>query len=102
MGVRARVPGRCALGFRHPLALCYVSQPLPPLADAPSAVAPRGGPFRPGDRVQLTDPKRRHYTLTLETGGQYHTHRGGLAHDDLIGKPEGSVVISPVGTPYLA
>lgn len=62
----------------------------------------RGGPFRPGDRVQLTDPKGRHYTLVLETGGQYHTHRGGLAHDDLIGRPEGSVVISPVGTPYLA
>jgi tRNA (adenine57-N1/adenine58-N1)-methyltransferase catalytic subunit len=102
MSVRARVPGRCAVGLRHPLALCSVSQPLPPLADAPSAVAPRGGPFRPGDRVQLTDPKGRHYTLTLETGGQYHTHRGGLAHDDLIGKPEGSVVISPVGTPYLA
>lgn len=62
----------------------------------------RGGPFRPGDRVQLTDPKGRRYTLTLEEGGQYHTHRGGLAHDDLIGKPEGSLVVSPVGTPYLA
>lgn len=62
----------------------------------------RGGPFRAGDRVQLTDPKGRHYTLTLETGGQYHTHRGGLAHDELIGKPEGSLVVSPVGTPYLA
>jgi tRNA (adenine57-N1/adenine58-N1)-methyltransferase len=62
----------------------------------------RGGPFRAGDRVQLTDPKGRRYTLTLEEGGQYHTHRGGLAHDDLIGKPEGSVVVSPVGTPYLA
>lgn len=67
-----------------------------------SATRARGGPFRPGDRVQLTDPKGRHYTLTLEEGGQYHTHRGGLAHDDLIGKPEGSLVISPVGTPYLA
>ncbi|WP_214365359.1 tRNA (adenine-N1)-methyltransferase [Pseudonocardia sp. H11422] len=65
-------------------------------------MAPRGGPFRPGDRVQLTDPKGRRYTLTLEEGGQYHTHRGGLAHDDLIGKPEGSVIVSPVGTPYLA
>jgi tRNA (adenine57-N1/adenine58-N1)-methyltransferase len=64
--------------------------------------AGRGGPFRAGDRVQLTDPKGRHYTLTLEAGGQYHTHRGGLAHDELIGKPEGSLVISPVGTPYLA
>ncbi|MBA3905860.1 MAG: tRNA (adenine-N1)-methyltransferase [Pseudonocardiales bacterium] len=62
----------------------------------------RGGPFRPGDRVQLTDPKGRRYTLTLEPGGQYHTHRGGLAHDDLIGRPEGSVVSSPVGTSYLA
>ncbi len=70
-------------------------------ADAPT-IAPRGGPFRPGDRVQLTDPKGRRYTLTLEEGGQYHTHRGGLAHDDLIGKPEGSVIVSPVGTPYLA
>ncbi len=62
----------------------------------------RGGPFRAGDRVQLTDPKGRRYTLTLQEGGQYHTHRGGLAHDDLIGRPEGSVVVSPVGTPYLA
>ena len=80
-------------------------RPRPPTA---ATVAPRpdllarGGPFRAGDRVQLTDPKGRRYTLTLEEGGQYHTHRGGLAHDDLIGKPEGSVVVSPVGTPYLA
>lgn len=64
--------------------------------------AARGGPFRAGDRVQLTDPKGRHYTVTLEPGGQYHTHRGGLAHDELIGRPEGSLVHSPVGTPYLA
>jgi tRNA (adenine57-N1/adenine58-N1)-methyltransferase len=62
----------------------------------------RGGPFRPGDRVQLTDPKGRRYTVVLEEGGQYHTHRGGLSHDELIGRPEGSVVVSAVGTPYLA
>lgn len=61
----------------------------------------RGGPFRAGDRVQLTDPKGRHYTIVLEEGGQYHTHRGAVAHDDIIGKPEGSVVVSAVGTPYL-
>jgi tRNA (adenine57-N1/adenine58-N1)-methyltransferase catalytic subunit len=66
------------------------------------AVPARGGPFRAGDRVQLTDPKGRHYSLTLQQGGQYHTHRGGLAHDDLIGKPEGSLIVSSVGTPYLA
>lgn len=60
------------------------------------------GPFRPGDRVQLTDPKGRRYTVVLEPGGEYHTHRGGLAHDDIIGRDEGSVVVSAAGTPYLA
>jgi tRNA (adenine57-N1/adenine58-N1)-methyltransferase len=58
--------------------------------------------FEPGDRVQLTDSKGRKYTVILETGGTYHTHRGGLAHDDLIGQPEGSLVTSAVGTSYLA
>jgi tRNA (adenine57-N1/adenine58-N1)-methyltransferase catalytic subunit len=60
------------------------------------------GPFQPGDRVQLTDPKGRRYTLVLRPGGEYHTHRGALAHDDLIGRDEGSVVTSAAGTPYLA
>lgn len=60
------------------------------------------GPFRAGDRVQLTDPKGRHYTVVLEPGQSYHTHRGALDHDKLIGAPEGSVVVSAVGTPYLA
>lgn len=60
------------------------------------------GPFRVGDRVQLTDPKGRRYTIVLTEGGQYHTHRGALAHDDLIGKSEGSVVTSAEGTSYLA
>jgi tRNA (adenine57-N1/adenine58-N1)-methyltransferase len=60
------------------------------------------GPFRAGDRVQLTDPKGRHYTVVLEPGQTYHTHRGALEHDRLIGEPEGSVVTSAGGTPYLA
>jgi tRNA (adenine57-N1/adenine58-N1)-methyltransferase len=60
------------------------------------------GPFSVGDRVQLTDSKGRHYTLTLADGGEYHTHRGALAHDDLIGLPEGSVVTSTGGSTYLA
>jgi tRNA (adenine57-N1/adenine58-N1)-methyltransferase len=62
----------------------------------------RTGPFKPGDRVQLTDPKKRQHTITLATGGQFHTHRGILSHDDLLGEPEGIVVKSTAGTPYLA
>jgi tRNA (adenine57-N1/adenine58-N1)-methyltransferase catalytic subunit len=59
-------------------------------------------PFAPGDRVQLTDPKGRLHTIVLEAGRVFHTHRGGLAHDDVLGRPEGSVVTSGGGTPYLA
>jgi len=55
-----------------------------------------------GDRVQLTDPKGRMHTVVLEPGKAFHTHRGALAHDDLIGLPEGSVVTSSGGTAYLA
>ena len=60
------------------------------------------GPFRPGDRVRLTDPKGRNYTLVLAEGEEYHTHRGALKHDDLIGAEEGSVITSAGGTSYLA
>lgn len=52
--------------------------------------------------MQLTDPKGRRHTVELEPGAQFHTHRGALAHDDLIGLPEGSVVTSAAGTQYLA
>src|SRR4051812_48005292 len=58
------------------------------------------GPFQVGDRVQLTDPKGRHYTLVLTPGDYYHTHRGAVAHDDLIGQDEGSLVTSAGGTAY--
>jgi tRNA (adenine57-N1/adenine58-N1)-methyltransferase catalytic subunit len=62
----------------------------------------RRGPFAPGDQVQLTDPKGRQNLVVLQPGKSFHTHRGSLAHDDLIGRPEGSVVRSSGGTPYVA
>lgn len=60
------------------------------------------GPFREGDRVQLTDSKSRHITLTLRKGERYHTHNGYIAHDDIIGQPEGSAVSTSVGTTHIA
>jgi len=68
----------------------------------PAGAAHRRGPLQPGDRVQLTDAKGRHHTITLQAGAQFHTHRGILDHDDLIGEPEGIVVKSSGGTAYLA
>jgi tRNA (adenine57-N1/adenine58-N1)-methyltransferase len=52
--------------------------------------------------VQLTDPKGRMHQIVLQPGGTFHTHRGALSHDDLIGAPEGSVVIAVGGTAYVA
>jgi len=60
------------------------------------------GAFEVGDRVQLTDPKGRLHTVVLTPGKLFHTHRGAIAHDDLIGAPEGSVVFSTANTGYLA
>lgn len=66
------------------------------------APARRTGPLHEGDQVQLTDPKGRHHTITLSAGTQFHTHKGSLDHDDLIGAPEGTVLTSTGGTAYLA
>ena len=70
------------------------------MTDTPNAPR-RTGPFAVGDRVQLTDPKGRHYTMILNAGAEFHTHRGALAHDEVIGLPEGSVVKSANGDAFL-
>lgn len=59
------------------------------------------GVFQVGDRVQLTDAKRRHFTITLVAGAQFFTHMGSIAHDDIIGSDEGTVVTSSEGGQYL-
>ena len=60
------------------------------------------GPFRVGDRVQLTGPKGRLHTITLRQDGELHTHHGVLRHTSLIGQPDGSVVTGSGGHEYLA
>ena len=67
-----------------------------------SGVISRRGPFAPGDQAQLTDPKGRQHLAVLQPGKVFHTHRGSIVLDDLIGSPEGSVVRSSAGTPYVA
>jgi tRNA (adenine57-N1/adenine58-N1)-methyltransferase catalytic subunit len=62
----------------------------------------QSGPFRAGDRVQLTGPKGKLNTITLEAGGEFHTHRGVLKHDAIIGQPDASVIESSNEIEYLA
>src|ERR1044072_9773828 len=68
----------------------------------PTGAARRRGPFKVGDQVQLTDPKGRHHTFTLEAGKNFHTHKGSFPHDELIGAPEGTVVRTTGNVAYLA
>ena len=67
---------------------------------APSGV--RTGDFAAGERITLTDPKGRRHSVVLAVGGQFHTTKGAVAHDELIGGPEGVVLRSVGGTQYLA
>jgi tRNA (adenine57-N1/adenine58-N1)-methyltransferase catalytic subunit len=58
--------------------------------------------FAPGDRVQLTGPKGRLNTFQLVVGGRFGSHKGDLMHDDIIGKPQSSVIANQNGVEYLA
>jgi tRNA (adenine57-N1/adenine58-N1)-methyltransferase len=60
------------------------------------------GRFVAGDRVQLTDQKGKIYSITLTPGKEWHTHKGWIVHNDLIGLPEGSVVSTSAGLKFTA
>jgi tRNA (adenine57-N1/adenine58-N1)-methyltransferase len=62
----------------------------------------RRGPLAAGERITLTDPKGRRHSLVLAVGGQFHTAKGSVSHDELISRPEGIVVTSTGGTSFLA
>ena len=49
-------------------------------------------PLGDGERVLLLDRKQRRYLVTLKAGAEWHSHWGFIAHDDIIGLPEGSTV----------
>ena len=55
-----------------------------------------------GDRVQFTDQKGKIYSITITPGKEWHTHKGWIVHDDLIGLPEGSVVSTSAGLKFTA
>lgn len=58
------------------------------------------GPFQAGDRVQLTDEKGKMYSFFLTPGQQWHSHKGWINHDAIIGLDEGSIIQSNSGTNY--
>ncbi|MFA5889492.1 MAG: tRNA (adenine-N1)-methyltransferase [Actinomycetota bacterium] len=61
-----------------------------------------GGAFVTGDRVLLLDRKARRYLLKLRTGAQFHSHRGYVDHDSILGEAEGVAVQSSGGATFVA
>lgn len=61
----------------------------------------RRGPLAVGEWVRLVDAKGRRHNICLEAGRRFHTNRGGIDHDDLIGRDEGFTIVSTSGGEYL-
>jgi tRNA (adenine57-N1/adenine58-N1)-methyltransferase catalytic subunit len=59
------------------------------------------GPVQAGERIVLTDEKGRNYHLQLDESRSFKTHLGVIPHGDLIGREEGSTVLSPEGSSFL-
>ncbi len=67
--------------------------------DALSGV--RRGPLVAGEWVRLVDQKGRRHNIRLAAGTSFHTNRGAIEHDALIGREEGFTVVSSSGGEYL-
>lgn len=62
----------------------------------------KGRPFQEGEPVLLVDTRGNRYLITLTPGHTFHSHRGSLSHDAILGQPEGCRVVSASGRPFLA
>ena len=59
--------------------------------------AGRRGPFRYGERIQVTDTKGRKNTFLLDPQGYFQSVRGSFRHRDVVGLDEGSVIETDTG-----
>ncbi|CAM2769268.1 tRNA (adenine-N1)-methyltransferase [Actinomyces slackii] len=59
--------------------------------------AGRRGPFRYGERIQVTDSKGRKNTFVLDERGYFQSVRGSFHHRDVVGLQEGSVITTESG-----
>ena len=61
-----------------------------------------GSELQNGERIHLVDKKGRQYALTLKAGDLYQLSGHKIPHDDVIGKPDGSVVALSGGKTMMA
>ncbi len=61
-----------------------------------------GLPFQDGEQVLLIDQRGKRHLLFLRKSETFHSDRGWIPHDTIIGHPEGTWVRSSMGLRYLA
>ena len=53
-----------------------------------------------GDLIELASTQAKYFIFQLKLGEEFHTHRGIVKHDDMIGRPFGSVIDSHKGSHF--
>jgi tRNA (adenine57-N1/adenine58-N1)-methyltransferase len=53
-----------------------------------------------GDLVELVGLRHKHFIIRLKSGTLFESHRGIIKHDDMIGRPWGSQMITHLGTAF--
>jgi len=71
------------------------------MSETSTPVSGASGPLQAGERVALTDPKGNRKWIVLTPGKVFHTTKGGVSHDDIVGQPDGLVVTSAGGMQFL-
>ena len=64
--------------------------------------AERRGPYREGEAVVLVDGAGRRYLVRLRADGQFRTHLGVIPHREIIGRPEGSRLLTHTCNEFLS
>ncbi len=59
-------------------------------------------PFQDGEQVLLIDQRGKRHLIFLRKSETFHSDRGWIPHDSVIGRPEGSWTRSSMGLRYLA
>ena len=54
-----------------------------------------------GDIAQLISAQNKRFIFRIVPDGKFETHRGYISHNELIGKPWGSRVLSHMGSPFV-
>ena len=61
-----------------------------------------GDPFQDGEQVLLIDQRGKRHLLFLRKSETFHSDRGWISHDAIIGQPDGTWVRSSMGLRYVA